>query len=43
MQRFEDDTDTDLRTVLKADKYARGRAQRTARKRACRLGRWPNK
>jgi hypothetical protein len=43
MQRFEDDADTDLRAVLKADEYARVRAQRTAQKRAYRQGRRPNK
>ena len=43
MQRFEDDADTDLRSVLKADEYARVRAQRVAQKRAYRQGRRPTK
>jgi len=44
MQRFpEDDSDTQLRTVLKADEYARLRAQRAAQQKAHRPGRRPNK
>lgn len=43
MFRPEDDADQQLRHVLKADEYARVRAQETARKRAYRQGRRPNK
>ena len=43
MPRPEDETDQQLRHVLKADEYARLRAQETARKRACRRGRRPHK
>ncbi|WP_262906031.1 hypothetical protein [Hymenobacter terricola] len=43
MQRFrEDETDAQLRTVLKADEYARFQAKRAAYKRVRRSGRRPN-
>lgn len=38
---FEGDSDSQLRTVLKADEYARLQAQRVAQKRARRPGRRP--
>lgn len=43
MQRFEDDFDTQLRTVLKADEYAKFQAKRAAQQRVRRPGRRPNK
>lgn len=43
MSRPEDETQDLLRSVLKADEYARLRAQQTARKRAYRQGRRPRK
>ncbi|GAB2849841.1 hypothetical protein GCM10027044_06220 [Hymenobacter ruber] len=41
MQRFEDEFDTQLRSVLKADEYAKLQAQRAAQRRARRHGRRP--
>ncbi|WP_460609203.1 hypothetical protein [Hymenobacter terrigena] len=41
MQRFEDESDTQLRSVLKADEYAKLQAQRAAQRRARRPGRRP--
>ncbi|MDO3417194.1 hypothetical protein Q3A66_19165 [Hymenobacter sp. BT770] len=41
MQRFEDDSDDLLRTVLKANEYARVQAKRIARKRVRLSGRRP--
>ena len=40
---FEDDSESQLQTVLKADEYARLQAQHVAQKRARRPGRRPNK
>lgn len=42
MQRFEDDTDDQLRAVLKPDEYAKVQAKRAAHKRVRRPGRRPN-
>ncbi|MEL5996043.1 hypothetical protein [Hymenobacter segetis] len=41
MQRFEDEFDIQLRSVLKADEYAKLQAQRAAQRRARRHGRRP--
>lgn len=41
MQRFEDDSDDLLRTVLKANEYARFQAKRAVRKRTRLSGRRP--
>ena len=41
MQRFEDESDVQLRTVLKADEYAKFQAKRVAHKRGRRLGKRP--
>lgn len=43
MSRFEDENQVLLRSVLKADEYARLQAQQTAQKRAYRQGRRPKK
>jgi hypothetical protein len=43
MQRYEDDTDDLLRTVLKANEYARFQAKRAVRTRARVSGRRPLK
>lgn len=43
MSRLEDEKDHQLRTLLKADEYARFQAQENARKRAYRQGRRPGK
>ncbi|MDO7854127.1 hypothetical protein [Hymenobacter convexus] len=44
MQRYqEDEFDSQLRAVLKADEFAKFRAKRAAQKRAFRPGRRPNK
>lgn len=43
MQRFEDEFDNQLRSVLKADEYAKVQAKRVAHQRAKRPGRRPNK
>lgn len=43
MSRLEDETQDLLRSVLKADEYARLQAQQTAQKRAYRQGRRPKK
>ena len=43
MSRLEDETQDFLRSVLKADEYARVQAQQTAQKRAYRQGRRPKK
>jgi hypothetical protein len=42
MQRFEDEFDNQLRSVLKADEYAKFQAKRAAQQRA-RPGRRPSK
>ena len=43
MQRFEeDDSDGQLRAVLKADEFAKFQAKRAAQKRGRRLGKRPN-
>ena len=43
MQRSEDEFETQLRAVLKADEYAKFQAKRAAHQRVRRPGRRPNK